>query len=674
MLLGGTLAASILAFQSAQIPMLFIVTPFVLWASLRFEVIGACAAGILVSAVALWATVSQAPGMHWLGGELRTQIQAVQLYLTVLVVPALLIAVVLLERRRAEAQTRKLANALEQAADAVMITDSAGVIEYVNPAFETMTGFTRADAAGATPRILRSGLQDRTVYAQLWSTLRDGRVWSDVLINRKKDGSVYYEEQTISPVQDEQGRISHFVATGKDITERIQIQERLRFLAYHDALTGLPNRALFMEMLHHGVARAQRTDSAMAVLFVDLDGFKQVNDALGHEAGDRLLGELAARLRDRIREEDTVARLGGDEFTILIEEVSGPDAVSEVARKLLAALQEPLELEGQGFSLTASIGISLFPADGGDPSTLVRHADTAMYRAKEAGRNRFQFYSEDMGERVSHRLFLVVELRKALEQEQLVLHYQPQVELSTGQVTRVEALLRWEHPQRGLVPPSEFIPVMEETGLIHEAGAWVLRTACAQTRLWSQAGHGPLRVSVNLSSVQLEDPALPEQLRRAMEDSGLEPGRLECEITETTVMRNPPLSNQILQRLRALGIAIAVDDFGTGYSSLAYLKRFPVHAIKIDRAFVRDLPDDPEDAAIVAAVLALGQSLGLRVVAEGVETRAQLEFLEAGGCSAVQGFLLGRPVPAAELPALIARIHADVGSLPSSATPESLSR
>ncbi len=557
------------------------------------------------------------------------------------------------ERRKAETQMQKLSHALEQSADVVMITDRRGVIEYVNPTFEQVTGYAYAEVVGQQPSLLKSGRQGTGFYDNLWKTILAGEVFNDVFINRRKDGSLYYEEKTITPLTDAEGGVTHFIATGKDITERMQTQERLAYMAQHDPLTELPNRTLLLDRLKQSLAGARWRNRRTAVLFVDLDRFKTINDTLGHEVGDRLLQQLAGRFQASVREGDTVARFGGDEFVILLDDVASGDDVAGVAQKVLQALEPPFQVDRQTLYVTASIGVSLFPGDGEDAGTLLKNADIAMYRAKEMGKNTYQFYSADMSARAFERLTLESSLRRALEQGEFRLYYQPQVDVETGAIVGVEALLRWQHPEFGLVLPADFIPLLEETGLIVAAGEWVLQTACAQLLDWSAQGWRHLRMAVNLSPRQLQAPGLAGAVKRALDILDGEAGRLELEITEGVLVRHAPATVEMLESLHALGARMAIDDFGTGYSSLSYLRRLPIDTLKIDRAFVRDIPHDPDDSAITAAIIALAQTLKLEMIAEGVETIAQRDFLRAGGCRVMQGYLFSRPQPPADITRLL---------------------
>ena len=552
-----------------------------------------------------------------------------------------------------ELEMVKLSRALEQTADSIMITDRHGVIEYVNPAFEETTGFSREEACGNNPSIIKSGRNDNKEYENLWHSILRGDVYRNVLINRKKDGALYYEEKTITPLKDSNGKITHFISSGKDITERMQSEERLHHLAYHDILTDLPNRVLLVERINNAIKQARGAEQRCAVLFIDLDRFKNINDTLGHGVGDLLLQAVPVRLLSCVRDRDTVARFGGDEFALLLEKVPNSEAVAKVAAKLIEVLSKPYDIHNQELYLSASIGISLSPDDSTDANTLIKNADTAMYRAKDTGRNNYQFYSTDMGVRAFERLSLETSLRHAQERDEFELFYQPQVSMEGGDIIGAEALIRWHHPDMGLVAPDKFIPLLEDTGLIIDVGAWVLNIACKQGKMIIDLTGEPFRMAVNLSGKQFRDEMLIEIIRKAIEDHQFPPSLLDIEITETVLMQNDKVSLANIGALKELGVQLSIDDFGTGYSSLSYLKRFPVDIIKIDRAFIRDVTTDPEDAAIVTAVIAMAHSLKLEVVAEGVEDQAQVDFLSYYACDYLQGFLFSKPLPESEFQALL---------------------
>ena len=471
---------------------------------------------------------------------------------------------------------------------------------------------------------------------------------------RDVDGDWRFLSFSGEPVFDRDGRFAGYRGIARDVTQSRKAEERIRRLAHFDELTGLPNRTMFMHTLQRAFSLAQRRGKQFALFFIDLDRFKNINDSLGHEAGDRLLQDVARRLRHHLRESDTVARLGGDEFVVLVEDCADPRELNAIAQNILNAVGRPYTLSGQEYHVTGSIGISTYPADGQDPAALLKNADIAMYLAKDRGKNNFQFYSPQQNAHSFERLALESALRHALGREEFVLHYQPKVDIATGRIVGVEALLRWNHPDLAMVAPNQFIPLAEETGLIVPIGRWVLRTACAQSAQWRREGLADMRIAVNLSARQFSDDGLIADIGDALAEAALPADGLELEITESMVMQNPERAVTTLSRLRELGISVAIDDFGTGYSSLGYLKRFPIDNVKVDRSFIKDLPHDTDDAAITRAVIAMAQSLRIRVVAEGVETREQLEFLRDHQCDECQGYFLSRPLPAPEF-ALLAR-------------------
>ncbi len=555
------------------------------------------------------------------------------------------------ERARTEQERRKLSSAIEQTADIVMITDRDGVVEYVNPEFERVTGYSRDEVVGRTPAILTSGRHDHAFYQRMWDTLLAGEVFRETFVNQRKDGGLYHEEKTITPIRDESGRITHFVSTGRDITDTIKNQERVYYLAYHDVLTGLPNRTLFRDRLEQAVRKAERSGEQVALLFIDLDRFKHVNDSLGHQAGDELLCQVAERITRCIRQGDTVARLGGDEFTVIAEGLEDPDKAAVIAENLIQAVTEPVTLRGQQVYVSASIGIALYPTDANNVDGLLRAADTAMYRAKEEGRNNYQFHTPDMTAKAFERVLMESALRHALERDEFHLCYQPRVDLKAGRVVCLETLLRWRHPQKGLIMPAQFIPVLEETGLIVPITEWIVHRVCDQIEAWEHEGAPLCRISINLSAVHFRSQRLLNFAREILDERAIDPALLELEITESMLMEDTEASAAALASLREMGLHVTVDDFGTGFSSLAYLKRLPLSCLKIDRSFVRDLPEDTDDRAIVEAIVSLAHSLGLKVTAEGVENSAQLRLLQELGCDEIQGTLFSPPMEADAVPA-----------------------
>ncbi|MDP2834744.1 MAG: EAL domain-containing protein [Pseudomonadota bacterium] len=557
------------------------------------------------------------------------------------------------QRKSVEEKLRQAAAVFENTTEGVMITDADGRIIAVNRAFCEITGYAEDKAVGQSAAFLKSGRHDEQFYASMWSAIRENGHWQGELWNRRKNGDLYPEWLNISMVKDERGRITQYVGVFSDISAMKESESRLDHLAHHDPLTSLPNRLLLNARMEHALARAHRGNTLLAVLFLDLDHFKNINDTLGHPVGDLLLQEVAQRLNECVREEDTVSRLGGDEFTILLEDLEDSRFASSVAQKIIAVLAASFMLQGHEVFVTCSVGISIFPGDGGDITTLFKNADSALYRAKEQGRNNYQYYTEELTTRAMERLAMENDLRHALQRNELVLHYQPQVDLYNGRIIGMEALLRWQHPEIGLISPSAFIPLAEETGLIIPIGEWVLRTACARLKAWIDEGLPKIRMGVNLSSRQFNQINLDEVVAAVLRDTGLPPDCLELELTERMIMQDAESTITILHKLRALGVQFSIDDFGTGYSSLSYLKRFPIDRIKIDQSFVREIISSAEDAAVSQAIISLAHSLNLKTVAEGVETAEQQEFLRMLQCDEIQGFHFSRPEPEQEISKLL---------------------
>ncbi|MDH0895864.1 MULTISPECIES: EAL domain-containing protein [unclassified Pseudomonas] len=550
------------------------------------------------------------------------------------------------DREQMEERLHLAATVFESTAEGVMITDLEQRITAVNRAFSEITGYSEAEALGQKPGLLASERHDRTFYKDMWRQLNEEGHWQGEIWNRRKNGEEFPEWLTISAVRGQDGQITHFVGVFADISSLKQAQERLDYQAHHDPLTGLPNRALFEHRLDKALQEARTERGHGAVLFLDLDRFKHINDSLGHPVGDQLLKSIAQRLRGQLRDIDTVARQGGDEFIVLLPGLQLPADAERVATKLLNCFNTPFHTESSEFFISASIGISLYPRDGEDVATLVKNADAAMYSSKAKGRNRVEFYTRNLTFQATERMTLELELRRAIERGELTLYYQPKLCLTSRTLVGAEALLRWHHPLFGEIPPDRFIPLAEDNGMILQLGDWVLQEACRQMRSWqeSHAPFGPL--SVNLSGSQLRQPRLVERIAGTLDDFGLAASCLQLEITESFIMNQAEEALLVLHELKSLGLQLAIDDFGTGYSSLSYLKRLPLDILKIDKSFVLGLPGDPDDVAITRAIIALGRSLQMSVIAEGVETKAQETFLASEGCEQIQGYVISRPLSA----------------------------
>jgi len=552
------------------------------------------------------------------------------------------------ERKKAHERLLLAEKVFQNAGNGILVTVPDTTIVDINRAYEEITGFRREDVINRKPNMTRSGRHGESYFREMWDALAKNGEWSAEFWDRRKSGEVYPCWVTINAITDDDGKLVNYVAVFKDVTHQKAAEEKLEQLAYFDPLTELPNRALFRDRLEHHIDLAERRHERFALLYIDLDRFKNVNDTLGHDAGDGLLVKVAKHLSSCVRRSDTIARLGGDEFTIILSEIDRRRDAEIVADTIIERLRRPLKLDGHEAYVGASIGIAIYPDDGTDFATLTKNADTAMYRAKDSGRGNHQFFSVEMNNANERRAALERNLRRAIEYEEFALHYQPIIDIREDQVVGFEALLRWQNPELGQVSPVEFVPIAEEVRLIVPIGEWVLRTACAQMRAWRDAGHGLLPVSVNLSAEQFQSSDLVAVIETILKAADLPPEVLSVEITETAVMADADRTIEVLEQLRTLGIRISVDDFGTGYSSLGYLKKYPIQAVKIDRSFVDGIDSDPDDAAIVESIISLAENLNLEVIAEGVETVEQRDFLARQNCRFVQGFYYSKPLPPAE--------------------------
>ncbi len=557
------------------------------------------------------------------------------------------------ERIRMTESLRQLSAAVEQTPVPVLITDVEGTIQYVNPAFSLASHYSAEEVIGKKPSILKDDAMSAADYDELWSTLKAGHSWRGIFHNLTKDGDRHWEEAVITPIRDEKGNITRFVGIQQDITDRKKEEERAEFLAHHDALTGLPNRILGKDRMERAIAHADRHDCEAALLFLDLDGFKQINDTLGHAIGDELLNRVAARLQLRMRRSDTIVRHGGDEFLIILSEIEDPEAINTVALATLDQLTTPFVISGHELSITASLGVAVYPADGQNWNDLFEKADVAMYSAKQAGRNTYRFFTEEMNAEADMSIRVRSKLQNALERGEFALHYQPQVDLKTGRVTGVEALLRWTNPELGQVAPSRFIPLAEDGGQIVPISSWVLKEACRQAKAWQDAGLPRMVMAVNLSMVQFRRGDLADSVREALESSGLDPGCLELELTESILIKDTAAVLNTVRQLKDIGVRLAIDDFGTGYSSLSYLKRLHADRVKIGHSFVHGMAAETDRDAVVHALVHVARSLGLPIVAEGVEDEAALAALQRHGCDEVQGFFYSRPMPPEEMAAFV---------------------
>ena len=554
---------------------------------------------------------------------------------------------------RLESEHRLATTVFHASSEAIMITDAENRIVDVNPAFTRITGFSRGEVLGRNPRILQSGIQSEHFYREMWAAINQYGHWRGEIWNRRRNGELYPEWLAVDRVLSPEGAVLNYVAMWSDISERKEAEARIHYLAHYDALTDLPNRVLFNDRFTQALIHARRYDQSVALMFVDLDRFKVVNDTLGHRVGDELLKQVAERLRRCVREEDTVSRQGGDEFVVLLANLDMSADAAVVSDKILEALAEPMYFEGHELSVTCSIGIACYPSDGADPDTLMKNADLAMYRAKSVGRNNYQFFSPELEQGALTRLTLENAMRRALDRDEFELHYLPQVDNPSGRLLSLEALIGWQHPERGLLLPSQFIPLAEESGLVLPISLWVLRRVARQLADWRRQNLTLVPVAINLCEAQLRQPDFAEALGRILSEEGVEGRWIELEFTEGALMHDTERNLRVLSALKRLGVGITLDDFGVGYSNLNVLRRLPVDTLKIDRSLVTDVTRNEDDAVIVDAIISMAQSMNLKVVAEGVETADQAGFFKARACAEIQGHFFSKAIGAVEVAAML---------------------
>ncbi|MGH1460613.1 MAG: EAL domain-containing protein [Neptuniibacter sp.] len=562
------------------------------------------------------------------------------------------------DQKRQEDQLRLSATVFANATEGVMITDPGGVIQRVNNAFCKLTGYSEEEVIGQCPNMLQSGRHDRHFYDAMWQQISEQGYWQGEIWNRRKDGTVYPELLSINTVYDDEKNVAHYVGVFADITHLKESEQELAYLAHHDMLTGLPNRLMLQSQLEQSLGSAQRDGKKLALLLLDLDRFKDVNDSFGHSSGDELLQQVSSALKERLRQADLISRMGGDEFAILMTDIKHLEDAGIVADDIIKHLSRRWHLSnGRDVAVSVSVGISIFPTHSADPASLLQHADAALYRAKGEGRGRFNYFTEDLTLDALNRLELEEKLIRALSHNELEVYFQPQLNIATGKMVGAEALVRWNDPEKGIVMPGQFIPLAEQTGIISDIGAFVLRSSCEQLKKWLDQGYPEITLAVNLSPVQMRHSDMFKLVSDVLDDTGLEPRYLEIEITESALMDREQESIKLLKKLRALGVRVAIDDFGTGYSSLAYLKKFPLDVLKIDKSFVDEIPYDKDDMVIASTIVAMGQNLGIKVLAEGVENIEQLDFLRSKDCHCYQGYLFSPPVPAFEFEAFLKKNH-----------------
>ncbi|MBF0357283.1 MAG: EAL domain-containing protein [Magnetococcales bacterium] len=561
----------------------------------------------------------------------------------------------LLKDIEAERKINLASIVFDNTSEGIVVTNSEGIIQSVNPAFSIITGYFPEEVLGKSMNMVSSGRHNKAFYKKFWDSLMVSGRWQGEFWNRRKDGSVFPQWVTISAVNGADGKCTNYVGVFSDLSALKESEANLLYLSGHDTLTDLPNRHLFQERLALALTEAKECNGRVGVMLLDLDRFKVVNETLGHDKGDQLLVQVGKRLTKCLTQPATLGRMGGDEFGVILPRMKHSQDAARIAQEMLESLKKPFPIDGEEmeFFIGASIGIGLAPSDGEDVKTLLKSADAAMYHAKEQGRNNFQYYRDDLNTASMARMLMESSLRSALDKEEFVLYYQPQMDVATGKLVGAEALIRWQHSMQGLIAPGEFITLAEETGLIVPMGEWALRTACKQMKKWSKAGLPPIRVAVNLSGIQFKQPDFTDLVLKIIKETGIKHRWLELELTESIAMGDAEETFRKLNTLSEYDIPLAIDDFGTGFSSLSYLKRFPFGTLKIDRSFVRNCTTDAEDAALVRTIIGLANSLGLTVIAEGVEEQDHLEFLREHGCKEIQGYLYGRPMPAKDFATFI---------------------
>ncbi|MDP3391146.1 MAG: EAL domain-containing protein [Methylococcaceae bacterium] len=625
---------------------------FVTWVAVRLGIHGTL---IVVMLVAVQALLGAIEGVGYFADDIKTtELTNYWLYIVSLSVAGMALATYFSEFKRGEVQLKLAAKVFEQSTEGFLITDAQSNVIRVNHAFTAITGYSEDEVLGQNPRFLSSGRQNQDFYRTMWQQINSIGYWQGEIWNRRKNGQEYPEFLSISAVHNQLGQVTEYVAVFSDITKQKASEDQLTFNAMHDPLTALPNRVLLFHSLEHAIEMAHREGKQLALLMLDLDGFKHVNDSFGHLLGDQLLQQVAERLASRLRGVDMVARLGGDEFTVLLEDLAHEDDAARVAEAIIEDLSEPWQLPGVGeVRIGVSIGISLYPQHGDNPEILLQQADTALYHSKAAGRNRFSYFSDELTVAARLRIDMEARLRRAILQNELRVYYQPQVDMNSGLIVGAEALVRWQDPIEGLIPPLRFIPLAEETGLIMAIGEWVLRETCRQGKAWMDAGLPKLSLAVNVSPQQIQRGNMSKLVETILTETGFPAKQLELELTETGLMNHQQHTVNLLKDLRAQGIRLAIDDFVTGYSSLAHLKHFPLDVLKIDKSFIDDIPHHQDDMEITATILAMGHILGFKVLAEGVETLEQFAFLQVQGCDLYQGYFKSRPLPADEFAELL---------------------